>query len=45
MPEKHPEFDPIQTHRKEFEYAMIAICLVCIVIVLVITQATHWGNQ
>lgn len=35
----------MQTHRKEFEYAVIAVCLICIVIVLFVTQATHWGNQ
>jgi hypothetical protein len=45
LAEKHPEFPPLQTHRKEFEYAVIAICLICIVIVLFVTQATHWGNQ
>lgn len=45
MPEKHPEFPPLQTHKKSFEYAMIIVCLVCIVIVLFVTQATHWGNQ
>jgi hypothetical protein len=45
MPEKQIEFEPIQTHDKRFEYAMIVICLVCIAIVLVITQLTTWGNQ
>ena len=45
MADKHPEFPPLQTHRKDFEYAVIAICLICIVIVLFVTQATHWGNQ
>ena len=26
MPEKQIEFDPMQTHDKRFEYAMIVIC-------------------
>jgi len=45
VPEPHPKFAPLQTHRKEFEYAMIAVCLACIVIVLIVTQLTSWGNQ
>ena len=45
MADKHPEFPPMQTHRKDFEYAVIAVCLICIVIVLFVTQATHWGYQ
>jgi len=45
MAEKQVEFDPMQTHDKRFEYAMIVICLICIAVVLVITQFTTWGNQ
>ena len=45
MADKHPEVPPLQTHRKGFEYAVIAISLICIVIVLIVTKATHWGNQ
>jgi hypothetical protein len=42
MAEKQIEFDPIQTHDKRFEYAMVIICLICIAIVLVVTQLTEW---
>jgi hypothetical protein len=45
VPDKHPEFLPLQTHNKTFEYVVIGVCLACIVIVLAITQLTHWGNQ
>jgi hypothetical protein len=45
MAEKQVEFDPMQTHDKRFEYTMIVICLICIAVVLVITQLTTWGNQ
>ncbi|MFL6040284.1 MAG: hypothetical protein ACJ740_02645 [Gaiellales bacterium] len=45
MAEKQVEFDPMQTHDKRFEYAMIVICLICIAVVLVITQLTTWGHQ
>ena len=45
MPEKQIEFEPMQTHVKRFEQAMIVISLVCIVIVVVITQFTTWGTQ
>ena len=45
MAEKQIEFDPMQTHVKRFEQAMIVISLVCIVIVVVITQFTTWGTQ
>ena len=45
MAEKQIEFEPMQTHVKRFEQAMIAISLVCIVIVVVITQFTTWGTQ
>jgi hypothetical protein len=39
------EFPPLQTHVKTFEYAMIAISIVCIIIVLVILLATNIGNE
>ena len=44
VPDKHPEFGPLQTHNKTFEYAFIAVCLACIVIVLAITQADALGQ-
>jgi branched-subunit amino acid ABC-type transport system permease component len=39
------EFPPLQTHVKTFEYAMIAISIICIIIVLVILLATNIGNE
>jgi ABC-type uncharacterized transport system permease subunit len=41
--EKQIEFPPLQTHVKKFEYAMILISLLCIVIVVVVAKATDWG--
>jgi hypothetical protein len=39
------EFPPLQTHKKTFELAMIAISIICIIIVLVIVLATNIGNE
>jgi hypothetical protein len=39
------EFPPLQTHKKSFEMAMIAISIICIIIVLVIVLATNIGNE
>ena len=39
------EFPPLQTHKKSFELAMIAISIICIIIVLVILLATNIGNE
>ena len=39
------EFPPLQTHKKSFELAMIAISIICIVVVLVILLATNIGNE
>jgi hypothetical protein len=33
-----------QTHVKGFEYAMLAISIICVIIVLVIVLATDIGN-
>jgi hypothetical protein len=41
--QKQIEFPPLQTHVKKFEYAMILISLLCIVIVVVVAKATDWG--
>lgn len=40
---KQISFPPLQTHVKKFEYAMILISILCIVIVVVIAKATDWG--
>jgi ABC-type uncharacterized transport system permease subunit len=41
--EKQISFPPLQTHRKNFEYAMLLISILCIVLVVVIAKATDWG--
>jgi branched-subunit amino acid ABC-type transport system permease component len=40
---KQIEFPPLQRHVKKFEYAMIIISLLCIVLVVLIAKATDWG--
>jgi hypothetical protein len=40
---KQISFPPLQTHKKSFEYAMILISLLCILIVVLIAKATDWG--
>ena len=40
---KQTSFPPLQTHVKKFEYAMIIICILCIVLAVVIAKATDWG--
>ena len=40
---KQISFPPLQTHVKNFEYAMILISILCIVIVVLIAKATDWG--
>lgn len=42
---KQIEFPPKQTHVKSFEIALLAICIVCAVIVLIIVLGTDMGNQ
>jgi hypothetical protein len=41
---KQIEFPPKQTHVKSFEYAMIAISIICAIIVLVIVLGTDIGD-
>jgi hypothetical protein len=36
-------FAPMQRHSPRFELLMIAICLACIVVAVVIAKATDWG--
>ena len=42
---KQVEFPEKQTHVKSFEYAMIAISIVCVIIVLVIVLGTSLGDE
>jgi len=39
------EFPPLQTHVKSFEYAMLAISIICAIVVLVIVLFTNIGNE
>ena len=39
------EFHPLQTHVKSFEYAMLAISILCVIVVLVIVLFTNMGNE
>jgi len=39
------EFLPLQTHRKSFEMAMLAISIICAIVVLVIVLFTNIGNE
>ena len=40
---KQISFPPLQTHIKNFEYAMIVLSIVCIILAVVIAKATDWG--
>jgi hypothetical protein len=40
---KQVVFAPLQQHSRNFELAMIVICIVCIVLGLLIAKATDWG--
>ena len=39
------EFLPLQTHKKSFEYAVLAISILCAIVVLVIVLVTTIGNE
>jgi hypothetical protein len=39
------EFPEKQTHVKAFEWALLAISIVCVIIVLVIVLATNLGDE
>jgi hypothetical protein len=40
---KQVSFPRLQTHVKNFEYAMILLSIVCIIVAVVIAKATEWG--
>ena len=42
---KQIEFLPLQTHKKSFEYAVLAISILCAIVVLVIVLFTNIGNE
>lgn len=39
------EFPPLQTHKRSFEMAVIAISIICMIVVLIIVLATGLGNE
>jgi hypothetical protein len=39
------EFLPLQTHKKSFEMAVVAISILCAIVVLVIVLFTNIGNE
>ena len=45
MSGKQVEFPPKQTHVKGFEYAMLAFCILCVIIVLIVVLATSIGIE
>jgi hypothetical protein len=42
---KQIEFLPLQTHKKSFEMAVLAISILCAIVVLVIVLFTNIGNE
>lgn len=42
---KQIEFPPLQTHKRSFEMAVIAISIICMIVVLIIVLATGLGNE
>jgi hypothetical protein len=43
--DRHIEFPPLQTHKKGFERAMLAISILCAVVVLIIVLFTGLGTE
>jgi hypothetical protein len=42
---KQIDFPPLQTHKRSFEMAMLAIAIICAIVVLVIVLFTDIGNE
>lgn len=40
---KQVQFPPAQRHSRNFEWSMIAVCILCIVLGVVIAKLTSWG--
>jgi hypothetical protein len=40
---KQVQFPPEQLHSRNFELAMLVICVLCIIVAVVIAKATDWG--
>jgi hypothetical protein len=39
------QFLPLQTHKRSFEVAVLAISIICAIVVLVIVLFTNIGNE
>ena len=39
------EFLPLQTHKRSFELAMLALSILCVIVVLVIVLFTNIGTE
>jgi hypothetical protein len=44
-PDRYVKFEPLQTHSRKFELAMIALSILCVIIVLVIVLFTDMGTE
>jgi hypothetical protein len=40
---KQVEFPEAQRHSRNFEWGMLAFCVLCIIVGVVIAKATSWG--
>jgi hypothetical protein len=45
MSNRQIKFPTKQTHVKSFEYAMLAISIICVVVVLIIVLGTDIGDE
>lgn len=45
MNNRQIKFPPKQTHVKSFEFAMLALSIICVVVVLVIVLGTNIGDE
>jgi len=43
--ERQIDFEPMQKHIPAAEWGTVAVCIACVVIVLIVTQLTSWGVQ
>jgi hypothetical protein len=40
---KQVEFPEAQRHNRNFEWGMIVVCILCIIVAVIIAKATSWG--
>lgn len=39
------DFPPQRRHSRAFEYGFVLFCILCIVVAVIISKATHWGVE